>query len=304
MSTTKLPRLDRTDINLLRLYCTVVECGGFTPAQAQLNLGASAISERMATLESRLGMRLCQRGRVGFRLTDPGRQVYEAARRLLGAHHAFEAEIAGLRGPLTGTLRVAMLDNTVTNPDARIHQAIERFLARGGGDVHLVLEVAEPATIERRLLDGGSEVGIAAFYHHVPALRYRPLFEEQQVLLCGRGHPLFARPGGTEIDAAARYVERGYIGQRAHMPRPPCRVGATAYDMEAVARLILSGGFIGHMPRHYAAGWIARGEMRVLLPERYAYRSRFEVATRKGLPQSAAAEAFVADLVAVIGSAG
>jgi DNA-binding transcriptional LysR family regulator len=45
----------------------VVECGGFTPAQAELNISASALSTKMAALETRLGMRLCQRD--GFALS-------------------------------------------------------------------------------------------------------------------------------------------------------------------------------------------------------------------------------------------
>jgi DNA-binding transcriptional LysR family regulator len=300
MAATRLPRLDRADVNLLRLFCAVVECGGFTPAQAQLNLGASVISTRMAALETRLGVRLCQRGRVGFRLTEQGARVYEAACRLLDAHQAFASEIGDLRGELGGVLRIGMMDNTITNPDARIHQAIGRFMARGGA-VHLVLEVAEPATIERRLLDGSLEVGVAAFYHHVPALSYEPLFAEEQMLCCGALHPLFARAPdqvGMEEILAARYVDRGYIGQHPDLPPVTFNVAATAYDMEAIAHLVLSGYFIGYLPAHYAAAWLARGEMRPLLRDRLRYHSRFEVTTRKGVQRSRALEAFVKDLLA------
>ena len=74
--------LDRVDINQLRFYCTVVECGGFAVAQAQLNVSAAAISMKMSSLEKRLGMRLCHRGRSGFRLTAQGERVYSAAREI------------------------------------------------------------------------------------------------------------------------------------------------------------------------------------------------------------------------------
>ena len=77
-----LPKLNDADLRLLRLFATIVEAGGFTAAQTQLNISQSRISGMMADLEARLGMRLCQRGRVGFRLTDKGRVVYEASRRL------------------------------------------------------------------------------------------------------------------------------------------------------------------------------------------------------------------------------
>ena len=57
------------DLKLLRVFCTIVEAGGFTPAQTRLNLSQSRISSLITNLEARLGMRLCQReiGRASCR---------------------------------------------------------------------------------------------------------------------------------------------------------------------------------------------------------------------------------------------
>ncbi len=35
-------------------------------------------------------------------------------------------------------------------------------------------------------------------------------------------------------------------------------------NKEAVATLVLSGRFTGHLPTHYAARWVGRGEMRIV----------------------------------------
>ncbi len=70
------------DLRLLKVFMTVVDSGGYTAAQAELNVGTSTISNHMSKLEERLGARLCQRGRIGFQLTDKGEFVYQAARRL------------------------------------------------------------------------------------------------------------------------------------------------------------------------------------------------------------------------------
>ena len=64
------------DIRLLRVFKTVVECGGFSAAEVELNIRRAAISQHMADLERRLGLTLCRRGRAGFRLTDEGRLAY------------------------------------------------------------------------------------------------------------------------------------------------------------------------------------------------------------------------------------
>jgi DNA-binding transcriptional LysR family regulator len=294
----RTPQLDNIDTNLLRVFCTVVESGGFTPAQAELNISASALSTKMAALETRLGMRLCQRGRIGFRLTDKGERVHVAAQQLFSVHEDFQAEIGTLRGQLLGNLHIGVVDNTVTNPKARIHQAIARFMRRDHS-VHITLDISEPTMLERELLDGKLHIGISAYHHHVPGLKYEQLFTEVQTLYCGAGHPLFPlAPNRATLEeiASSKYVARGYMGQRAAAPAIQMNPAATSCDMESISRFILSGHFIGYLPGHYAAMWVERGEMRPLLPDRLNYDSVFKVATRKGSPKIGIVEAFLEDL--------
>ena len=61
-----LGQLHDIDLQLLRLFVSVVECGGFSAAQGELGLSQSSISQQMARLETRLGYRLCSRGKGGF----------------------------------------------------------------------------------------------------------------------------------------------------------------------------------------------------------------------------------------------
>jgi DNA-binding transcriptional LysR family regulator len=125
-----LSKLATIDIKLLRVFLAIVEAGGFAAAQAQLNLSPSRISTLLADLEARLGMRLCQRGRVGFRLTDKGRAIHEASLQLFGALDQFRARAGALRGRLVGELQIGVVDNTLTNPACRLAAAIGRFKSR------------------------------------------------------------------------------------------------------------------------------------------------------------------------------
>src|SRR6478609_903138 len=70
------------DLRLLRIFRGIVEAQGLSGAQVLLNLSQSRISASLAELESRLGTRLCRRGRSGFALTEAGRSVYEASHEL------------------------------------------------------------------------------------------------------------------------------------------------------------------------------------------------------------------------------
>lgn len=290
--------LGTADLRLLRVFATVVECGGFSAAQVALNVSQSTVSTQMADLEARLGTRLCRRGRAGFSLTDDGRAVYEASQRLFRALDAFSSEVGALRGRLVGELHIGVLDNTISNPDFRLHEVIRRFKARAPA-VHLALHIAPPSEIERAVLDGRYHVGIGTFPAHAPGLRYHPLFAERMDLYCGRRHPLFARDDATlsvdEIENA-EYVRRGYAPASRIGRLAPRRVTATAFNMEAAAEMILSGAFIGHLPGHYAGRWVAWGLMRPLKPEVFGFFSPFEAVVRKGTAPTAAVDYFLAEL--------
>ena len=83
--TDPLAQVSDFEIRLLRIFRSVVECGGFSAAESVLGIGRSAISLHMSDLEQRLGLRLCQRGRAGFALTEEGREVYQSSLQLFGA---------------------------------------------------------------------------------------------------------------------------------------------------------------------------------------------------------------------------
>src|SRR3989344_123032 len=103
-----LSQLRDLDLQLLRLFVTVVECGGFSAAQGELGIGKSTISTQMAKLETRLGFRLCERGKGGFRLTPKGEQVLSATRKLFSAIDTFKGEAQGMADKLLGQLHLAI----------------------------------------------------------------------------------------------------------------------------------------------------------------------------------------------------
>ena len=87
-----LSNLSESDIRLLRVFSAVVDAGGFSAAQIDLNVSQSTISTHMTALEQRLNVRLCERGRSGFRLTERGQLIYQAAQRLFAAIDEFRSD--------------------------------------------------------------------------------------------------------------------------------------------------------------------------------------------------------------------
>ena len=293
-----MKRVSDADLRLLRVFATVVECKGFAGAQAQLSLSAPSISGYIAALEQRLGMRLCNRGRAGFSVTDKGAAIYREAQRLFAAADEFAANAGAVSGRLTGTLRIGLVDCTVTDPNAPVTRAIRRF-DRRDHDVRIELTIGAPASLQRSVLERRLHLAVACFPAEISGLPAEPLYDEVNSFYCGSEHPLFAKPDVTLDDIrAGRVIARSYW-RRADLSRLGVEREAAAVDiMEAQVTLILSGAYLGYLPEHYAASWVAAGRLRRLLPEQLSYTAPFSMIVRRGSAETLLVRQFIDDLKA------
>lgn len=299
-----LSNLTETDIRLLKVFAKVVEAGGFSAAQIELNVGQSTISTHMTALEQRLGVRLCERGRSGFSLTERGQLIYQACQRLFVALDEFRSDAGAARNCLTGSLVVGFVDSLVTNPVCKLHRAIALFCGKAP-EVQVSMRVSSPSEIERLVLDGSYDVGLGACGQHSPYLEYEDLFEERQVLYCGEGHPMFKRNstvGLADLDDQ-HFVRRAYAAP----DKLPSGIGRTieavADLMEGVAALILSGKFIGFLPAHMAQQWVSTDMMRPILDQELGYQNPVYVTTRKTEAKKPVLSLFLSELRAAHGVA-
>ena len=264
-----VPPLIDVDLRQLRIFRSVVENGGFTPAQTELGISRSTISAQMAALETRLGLTLCRRGRSGFALTDHGQKVYAETIKCFAALDNFRSEVGVMRGRLVGELRIGTVDAVVENPRCALDAAIAAF-NQAVPDVHVTLTVVSPNQIESALLNRQMEIAIVPNQPMNAAVQLQQLFHEEQNLYCGARHPLFgAEAKQLTLDrlGAQAHARRGYAiatGYGTLFADPPA---ATAYSMEGLAHLVLSGRFVSFLPRHYAAQWVDTGRMRALRPD-------------------------------------
>lgn len=285
------------DLRLLRIYRKVVECGGFSAAEVELGISRAAISMAMNDLETRLGLRLCQRGRSGFAVTDEGAEVYESALQLLASVEGFRTRVNGLHAQLKGELNIGITDNLVTMPEMHITNAL-RALKEKGPDVRINIRMIPPSDIELAVLDGRLHTGVIPDLKILPGVHYMPLYEEASQLYCSDEHPLFTMDEATEVElghhdaVVPAYAQTPEI-KEVHEPLKPA---ATASDREGVAFLILSGRYIGYLPTHYAERWVRDGRMRALTPQRWHYSTHYSAITRKGAPPNLVLESYLEEL--------
>jgi DNA-binding transcriptional LysR family regulator len=293
--------LDTADLRLLRIFATIVESGGLAAAQGELNLSLSTISGHVAALETRLGVKLCRRGRSGFALTDDGRQVYDESRRLLASVDHFDGRVRGLKRALSGALAVGLTDNTISDPDAPLERVFAAF-AREAPRVLLTVVTRPPNELLRDLISGEIHVAVASFPRIALGLDYIDLYEESQSFYCGRGHPLFDVPDagiGIETVRTHPIVGRNYWGQRDLKVFAIGGPSAVVSDMEAEARLVLSGAYLGWLPDHYARGWVEAGLLRPIRSDLFAYAAPFQAAYAPERERQRVVATFLAHLKAV-----
>ncbi|GGP21603.1 LysR family transcriptional regulator [Silvimonas iriomotensis] len=277
------------DLRLLRVFRAVVEAGGFSNAQALLNISQSTISTQMSQLETRLGFTLCHRGRSGFRLTEQGDLMYRQVVQLFQSFQQFHQQAEELKGGLSGHLRIGIIDSIITDPACPVSRALAEFARKPNNAVRVSLQVMSPQELETQLLDSRIDVAFGIFCSPLSGLTYQPLYRERDLLVCHRTHPIARMPHGPALAAEisrARKVIRTFLGTQELVPldTDADTIFATVTHVEAAALLIRSGAYIGFLPEHYARHWIDRGDMVALLPGQCTRYSDFSLVTRTYQP--------------------
>lgn len=284
VKTSLVTNVGDADLKLLRIFKAVVESGGLSAAETDLNIGRSTISKHIADLELRLNLKLCNRGPAGFSLTEDGERVLDAADSLLKSVSKFRAEVNEIKKEMVGKISVSLFDQSASNPESKLARAISTFNQQAP-EVEINLSIQPPNIIETMVISGQLDVGIVAEHRVSPSLRYRPLYGENMYLFCGKDNPLFNRP--QEELTLEEVRQASYAGISVNSPnlhvgqKLNFRRSAKVQSEEALIILILSGRYLGFLPDHLTYAFVQNGLVRPLLPEAINYRVEFSAITRR-----------------------
>jgi DNA-binding transcriptional LysR family regulator len=92
----------------MRMFVAVVDAGSISGAAERLAVAKSAVSRRLAELETRLGAQLLHRTTRTLSLTDSGRAFFERAQRILADLEEAEQAVSQAHGAIRGRLKVAL----------------------------------------------------------------------------------------------------------------------------------------------------------------------------------------------------
>lgn len=270
------------DLHLLRVFRTVAECGGVSAAEDVLNVGRSTISRQLSDLETRLNLRLCERGPAGFRLTEEGRVVLDRSGDLMVSIEAFRRHIHEIHQELAGDLVVAVADATVPNPRFDLPGAIARFLDVAPR-VNVSLKKISPDDMESELMNRRCHIGLKPVLTQNRGFFYQTLYDEVDLLYAGHRHRLCHSPiDAPSIDdvRAEAFAALSYdSGFSETLGKIKVRPTAYANDMEGLATLILTGKFLGFLPESYGDIFESRSLMRPVKGPGLSYHIPFQAVT-------------------------
>ena len=149
--------------------------------------------------------------------------------------------------------------------------------------MHLSLLIRSPYELQKGVLDNELDIAVGFFPAKANGLIYHPLYREQQWLYCSDRHPCFSQKMILpSVVSELNVVSRSYWSQTELGRHGFKRSVATVESMEAQLILILSGGYVGYLPEHYAQSWVDQGRLKVLLPAEFGYQSQFSLVFRRG----------------------
>jgi DNA-binding transcriptional LysR family regulator len=269
--------LTDSDLKLLHVFRTVVDCGGFSAAESELGISRSTISIHMGSLETRLGLKLCHRGRQGFSLTKEGQTVFSALLKLSEAHQEFRQQLAQINQRLSGELIILAADQLDSMRQQHIAQAISS-IKQQAPELQIHLDLLPLQQIEVALLKNQAHIGLLPGYRRIEGLSYQEAFSTPIYLCCAESHPLFEQADDrltADILQQHEAVHPGVnINPEGRELLRDLSASARAYQFDTRLSLILSGAYIGFLPDAIAQPYKLRGQLRYLKPKTYQYPFR------------------------------
>ena len=172
----------------LESFFEVARTGNVSRAAQALFLTQPALTARLKTLESDLGVELFARSARGMRLTDAGRAFLPYAQRTLGLVTEGRQVIADLREGSTGELVIGAAPAVSTY----LLPAMLKSFRTTYPNVRLGVRTGHTEEVLEMVLRQEVSIGLGRPVLH-PDVELIPVFEDELLLVVSRRHPFAAR---------------------------------------------------------------------------------------------------------------
>ena len=178
----------------LEIFCKVVELESFSKAAEAVFLVQASVSERIASLEKKVGTRLLDRMGRKVIPTAAGELLHKHATLLLEMKETAQLEMEKFLGLEQG--EISMGGSTI--PGEYILPALISSFNKKYPYLSVKLKISDSSDIEKRVLAGQLELGVIGSKSTHPNILSQRLWEDDLVLAVPVDHP-FARQRSVSL---------------------------------------------------------------------------------------------------------
>ncbi|WP_422883834.1 LysR substrate-binding domain-containing protein [Nannocystis pusilla] len=256
-------------LDQLRVLTAVAEAGSFSSAAKRLRRVQSAVSQAIANLERQLDVAVFDRSTRVPTLTEPGKAILAAARRVAGEVDALRGLAAGIGRGLEPSVSLCV---DALFPLA-VLVALCREFAAAFPTVTLRVDTETMSAVSARVLAGAATLGVAAPIAVAPGLERRPLAPIRMIAVVAAEHPLAQIEGPIDSARLGEHVqvvlsERGATGVPDQAVLSP-RTWRVA-DLHTKQALLRAGLGWGNLPAAMAEDDLAAGRLVAIRPAAWA----------------------------------
>jgi DNA-binding transcriptional LysR family regulator len=175
-------------LETLKVFCDLVECGSFSQAAVRNFITQSAVSQQIRALESRFNTPLLVRQGRSIHPTEAGRILYEGAQGILDQLERIDLQLQSRGEEMVGNVRIATIYSVGLY---EMSQVIKTFL-KAYPKVNLHVEYCRANRVYEECQKGGADIGIVTYPKPRKGLEVIPLPADKLILICAPQHP-FAR---------------------------------------------------------------------------------------------------------------
>ena len=172
-------------IRHLRIFLTVVECGAMRRAAEKLYISQPSVSQSIQELEKHYNTKLFDRLSQKLYLTESGERLLTYARQIIDLIDNVELIMRNLEA--SPRIRIGASVSVGTH---LINNVLDVFEAKLK-DTDINVKINNTATIEKDLIENKLDIAIVEGFVTEDSLIKVPLWEDELVMIVGKGHPLF-----------------------------------------------------------------------------------------------------------------
>ncbi|MRT28327.1 LysR family transcriptional regulator [Herbaspirillum sp. CAH-3] len=267
------------DLTTLRLLVAVCEQQNMARVAEQSHIAASAISKRIAQLESNLGVRLLVRTRRGVQPTPAGLALIDHARTMLFAAERIETDVTAFAGGIKGKVRI------LATPSAMAESLLEDISSfmREPVNSEIKVDIEECLTNDllRNMREGRTAIGVCWNHADLGELQQSPYRQDRLALAVHRDHPL-ARRKSLRYEDTLDYEHVGMrpdsavvvmLQRAAAQIGRPVRYRVIVSNFDAAFRVVAANLAVGVIPFEISTLYASASQVKMIpLEDAWAQR--------------------------------